>query len=212
MLFNFLLVLALIPVAVHSGDGLQSETFAQIHRRGLEMQKSLKSFRARFTETTTSSLLVRPIVAEGRIVGLPPARLVMRYESPEIKTVSIIDNRLVVVWPDRGEEEKLNITDTRKAINKYFSDASEKQLRNHFDIQVLSDPDHPGTYLVDMLPRRKQIKKGLEHLKLWLEQESLFMVRMLMVFPGGDSKLIELTDIELNIPLIEEELQKGRPD
>ncbi len=200
------MILALLPASflivstpsrsVEAQTSEPLESFAQIHRRGQAVIESFDSFRARFTETTTSSLLVNPIVARGTMVGNRPVRLLLRYESPENKTVLIDGNHLHVTWPDRGEEQKLNITDTQKAVEKYFTNASEKDLRGHFDIQVLSDPELPHTYLLDMVPRRKQIEQGLAHLQLWLERETLLMVRMQMDFPSGDTKLIELEDLE----------------
>jgi len=171
------------------------ESFAQIHRRCRALVESLKSFRANFTETTTSSLLVQPIVARGTMVGSKPIRLLLNYESPEKKTVLFDGNRFHMVWPDRGEEEELNITKPKKAIEKYITSASEEDLRGHFDIDVLVDPDFPHTYLIDMRPRSKLFKGGLARFQLWLERETLFMARVHIVFSSGDTKLIELDGV-----------------
>jgi len=190
-----LLITAPMPGSAEAQTTEPLESFAEIHRRGKAVMESFDSFRARFTETTTSDFLVQPIVARGTMIGYRPVRLELHYESPERKTVFIDGDRLLMTWPDRGEEQALNITDTQKTVERYFTRASEEDLRGHFDIQVLADPDLPQTYLIDMAPRRKQIQQGLAHLRLWLERKTLLMVRMQMDFPGGETKLIELEDI-----------------
>lgn len=199
-----LLVFLLFSAFSGAADDIPPEPFEALYERGRMMEKSLGSFRARFTETTTSTLLVEPIVARGTMVGARPIRLLIRYDSPEKKDILVDGNRLLVAWPETGEHHGFNIGRTQKAVDKYFTRASVKELRGHFDIEVLLDPEHPGTYRVDMSPKRKRIKKGLSRLQLWLNQESLIMERMLMTFPGGETKLIELEDIEVNVDIGED--------
>src|SRR5438046_2155139 len=45
------------------GSAQPNNLFAEIYKRGLDKQREMRSIRARFTETTTSTLLVKPIVA-----------------------------------------------------------------------------------------------------------------------------------------------------
>jgi hypothetical protein len=116
-------------------------------------------------------------------------------------TESNIGNRLAIIWPDRGESEVLDITQTMKRVDKYFTDADPKQLRRMFDVRAFADPDLAGTYQLDMVPKRKQIRQGLERLQLWIHRDSLTLVQMTMSFPGGDSDTIRLEDQELNAPL-----------
>jgi outer membrane lipoprotein-sorting protein len=52
-----------------------------------------------------------------------------------------------------------------------------------------------------MVPKRKQIRQGLERLELWIDTDRSLLVEMLMTFAGGDSKRIVLEDIEVNVPL-----------
>src|SRR5262245_46727287 len=75
----------LLTVAAQRSTPASGDLFAEIFQRGLAKQKSMKSIRASFTETTTSSLLVKPIVGKGTIVAAPPARVRMTYVEPEPK-------------------------------------------------------------------------------------------------------------------------------
>src|SRR5438132_3294024 len=86
LLGHILLLLAMVaPQATPARPA--GDLFAEIFQRGLVKQKTMKSIRATFTETTTSSLLVKPIVAKGTIVAAPPARVRMTYAEPEPKVI-----------------------------------------------------------------------------------------------------------------------------
>jgi outer membrane lipoprotein-sorting protein len=206
MLSHVLILLAIAapqaPPSRPSGD-----LFAQIFQRGLVKQKSMKSIRASFTETTISSLLVKPIVARGTIVAAPPARVRMAYTEPEPKTVVMDAGRLTVLWPRRNEREQMDIRETQKRIDQYFTSANVEELRKLFDIKAEQDATMRGADRIEMTPKRKQIKQGLEKLELWIDRETDMLVQMRMAFPGGDQKTIALEDIELNVPIGDDTFQ-----
>jgi outer membrane lipoprotein-sorting protein len=177
------------------------DLFDRLFDKTLATRRSIHSIRARFTETTISSLLDRPIVAHGTVIAAPPARVLMTYTDPERRLVSIDGKTLVVAWPDRRERETLDIAQTQKRIDQYFTGASVGQLRSMFDITAEPDTSLSHTDRVDMRPKRKQIKAGLERLRLWIDRETLLLVQMEMTFPGGDKKTIRLEDVVVNVPI-----------
>jgi outer membrane lipoprotein-sorting protein len=185
------------PVSAVSADDL----FTQIYKRGVVKQRSLKSIRARFTETTVSSLLVKPIVAHGTVVAASPARVRMTYTDPEPKTIAMDGQSLTVLWSDRNERERIDITAIQKRIDQYFTHASIDDLRGMFEITAEPDYSIPQADRIDMKPKRKQIKQGLERLELWIGRESEMLVQMRLTFPGGDQKTIALEDIAINVPV-----------
>ena len=63
---------------------------AAIYQRGIIKQRAMHSLQARITETTTSSLLVKPLVAHGTIAATMPANVVMTYTDPESKTITTV--------------------------------------------------------------------------------------------------------------------------
>ena len=187
--------------ATANGLGAADDLFDRLYARGQAQLSSMQSVRAQFTETTTSSLLTRPIVARGRLIAAQPSHLRMEYETPEPKIVVATAERLVVVWPRRGTREQLDITQIQKRVQQYFAHATAKQLKDQFTIRVFEDPQVRGTYQFDMRPKRKQIREGLEKLQLWLDESNLMLRQMRMTFPGGDDKLIALDDVEVNVPI-----------
>lgn len=177
------------------------DLFDEIFARGRPLQEKLQNIRGRFTETTVSSLLARPTVSKGTILAAKPPRLLLRYTSPEPKIIAMTGNRLVIVWPDRAESETIDITETMKRVNQYFTNADPGQLRRMFTVRAFPDNEVANTYQLDMVPKRKQIRQGLERLQLWLQRDTLLVVQMKMSFPGGDSDTIRIEDAEINVPL-----------
>ena len=177
------------------------DLFDEIHARVRVAEAKRQTIRARFTETTTSSLLVKPMVARGTLLGAKPARLLMQYTSPERKTILMDGNRLVIARPDRGESERIDITEIMKRVNHYFVDADPGQLRRSFTIRAFIDPDMGGSYRLDLVPKRKQIKQGVERLQIWIARDPLLLSQIRITFPGGDDTTFRIDDAELNVPL-----------
>ena len=178
-----------------------TDRFTEIYNRSLLKQKSVQSVRAKFTETTTSTLLTAPIVAHGIVVAAPPARVLMTYTDPEKKVLTLDGKMMVMSWPDRKERQAMNITDLQKRIDHYFTNASIKELRSMFDIVAKPETPQSRVDLIDMKPTRKQISQGLSRLELWIDRDKDVLTRMRLSFPGGDQKDIKLDAIEFNVPI-----------
>jgi outer membrane lipoprotein-sorting protein len=199
-----LLQLLAATALVASQAQAPKDLFDRLFVRTMEKRQSIHSIRARFTETTTSSLLQKPLVSHGTVIAAPPSRVLMTYTDPERRTVAIDSKSLVVVWPDRHEREKIDITQTQKRIDQYFTQATIGQLRSLFEISAQPDPVLGETDRVDMRPKRKQIKEGLDRLEIWIDRESLLLVQLQMTFPGGDMKTIRLDDVTVNVPVTDD--------
>jgi outer membrane lipoprotein-sorting protein len=177
------------------------DAFDQLFARTAAKRGDIHSIRARFTETTSSSLLERPVVSHGTVLAAPPARVLMTYTDPERRTVVIDGKSLLVTWPDRSERVTLDISTLQKRIDQYFTHARPEQLRSMFDISLTADDALRTADRIEMRPKRKQIKEGLEQLVLWIDRDSLLLVQLRMVFPGGDTKIIRLDEVVVNTPV-----------
>jgi outer membrane lipoprotein-sorting protein len=184
----------------------RGDLFDDIYARGKPLEQSIKTVRARFTEETTSSLLVKPLVAEGTLIVVRPSDIVLAYTKPERKTLRLDAGRLLFVWPDRGLRETRDIRESQARVQRYFVDKSPDELRRHFTITAADDKAHGGTWRVDMVPTRKQIQQGLSRLELWVKQDTMTLAAMRMTFPGGDTKTMTFSDVVLNQPVSPQEL------
>lgn len=172
--------------------------FDELYQRGQRANGGLKTLTARFTETTTSPLLTRPLVARGTLAVQRPSTVVLKYDVPETRTVLIDDKRLVLSWPGRDIHQTSNIGQIQSRIQKYFVDGDPDELRKSFDITVTDAEKRAGTDHVVLIPKRKQIREGLTLLDLWIDHSSLLLTAMRMTFAGGETKLMTLEDVVPN--------------
>lgn len=177
------------------------DAFDDLYRRGQSVNKTLKTLTARFTETTTSSLLTRPLVSHGVVAVERPSRVVLRYDDPEMRVVLIDGGQLTISWPARNIRQARDIGAAQRRVQKYFVDSSPAELRQHFDIETRETDNPARAYHLTMVPKRKQIQEGLTELDLWVDHSSQLLSAMRMTFPNGDTKLMEFEDVVPNAAL-----------
>jgi outer membrane lipoprotein-sorting protein len=177
------------------------DLFDRIYAEGQQKNGAMKTLTAAFTETTTSTLLTRPLVATGTVAVQRPAQIALRYTDPEIRRVLIDGARLTIDWPARQVHESRVIGASQQRIQKYFVDSSPDELRRHFEVTASETSDRPNTYLVTMVPTRRQIREGMSRLELWVSRRSLLMEAMRITFPNGDTKLMTFTDVRPDAPI-----------
>ncbi len=176
-------------------------SFDDLYAEGQRANASMKTLTARFTETTTSSLLTRPLVSHGQLAVERPTRVVLRYTDPELRVVLIDGNQMTLSWPSRNIRQVTDIGTAQGRVQKYFVNGTAEDLRRQFDIQPHDTSDRPNTYYVSMVPKRKQIREALVRLDLWVNQSSKLMESMKMTFANGDTKTMVFEDVVPNAPI-----------
>ncbi|MPZ17261.1 MAG: hypothetical protein GEV06_05030 [Luteitalea sp.] len=190
-------------VTVRAGTASQDpDLFDELFRKSEHVRTSLRTLTARVTETTTSSMLTRPLVEHGSVALVRPSRVRLTYTSPDERTIVIDGERLILTWPSRGVNETKDIGTAQRRIQRYFVDADPDELRSHFRIHAsitsAQRGESKGVYLVTMVPKRKQILQAITKLELWVDQRSFLPSGMRLTFPSGDTKLMTFEDVELN--------------
>src|SRR5688500_12655286 len=94
-------VACLVLVTVHPPTTTAVDCFDYIYARRKPLESSLKTLTARFTETSQSPLLAKPLVARGTLAVVRPSRVALLYSEPDARTVIIDAGKLRVVWPSR---------------------------------------------------------------------------------------------------------------
>jgi outer membrane lipoprotein-sorting protein len=174
------------------------DLFDDIYARSRGVEASLKTVTARFTETTTSSMLSRPVVSRGTLAVVRPDRVVLRYAEPEPHVVLIDGGEMTFAWPSRAIMQKSDIGAVRKRIDKYFVDKNPDELRRTFTIAAVTAADPANTWHITMTPRRSQISQGLAGLHLWIDRTSMLLAAMRMDFPNGETKLMAFENVQVN--------------
>jgi outer membrane lipoprotein-sorting protein len=193
------------PAAVRPATAVPSvlttppaESFDRLYEQGQRANASIRTLTARFTETTTSSLLVRPLVARGTLAVERPSRVVLRYTEPESRVVLIDNNKMTMSWPSY---QVMDIGSAMGRVQRYFVDGSAADLRRQFDIDDSQAGEKPGLYRVVMVPKQKRIREALSRLELSVTRETMLLASMRMTFANGDTKTMALDNVTPNAPL-----------
>ena len=193
-------ILSLVVAGIGPGLLADADLFDDLYRRGQTQNGDLRTFTASFIETTTSSLLTRPLNARGTVAVERPARVALKYIEPDDRVVIIDGHRMTLSWPSRGIRQTRDIGASQRRVQKYFVNSSPDELRRHFQVTAREAGDRPG-YLVTLIPTRKQIREGLTRLELWIDPATLLLTAMRMTFPNGDGKLMTFSDVKVNPPI-----------
>jgi len=190
-----------IAVGAVAHAAAPADLFDEIYKKGQPLDATIKTIRAKFTETTTSSLLKEPLVAEGTLLAVRPSDILLTYTKPERKLLRIDAKTLLFIWPDKKLRQTSDIHESQARVQKYFVDKSPDELRRHFAITAAVDPAKPGTWRIDMVPKRKQIQQGVSRIQLWISEKSSMLSTMVLTFASGDTKTMTFTDVEVNPPI-----------
>lgn len=194
-----LLLLALLAARpLPTAGGPPRDLFDEIYAKSRGIEASMKTVTARFTETTTTALLTKPLVSHGVLAVVRPDRIVLRYADPEPHVVLIDGAQMTFAWPSRAIAQRSDIGAARKRIDKYFVDKSPAELRRTFKITTVTATDPANTWHITMQPTRSQISQGLSRLHLWIDRTSLLLAAMRLDFPNGDTKLMAFEDVQVN--------------
>ena len=194
----FLAVITTAQSPQTSSDRSRRESFDDLYRRGHQTSAGIQTLTANFTETSTSSLLARPLVARGTLALQRPARVVMRFIDPEQRVILIDGDRMTTSWPARKLREVSNISSAQGRVQKYIAAKSADELRRQFDVEQREASERPRTFEVTLLPKRKQIRDTMTRLDLWIGSSSFLLDGIRMTFANGDTKTIVFEDVVLN--------------
>jgi outer membrane lipoprotein-sorting protein len=199
-----LLFSTLLPAGslAQSGSPSTGASFDELYRRGYQTAVGVKTLTARFTETTTSSLLTRPLVTRGTLAVERPSRVVLRFSDPEPRVIVIDGDRMTTTWPSRNLHQVSNVASSQKRIQKYLATDSTAELRSQFEINLRDGGgERPGNYEITLIPKRRQIRDTLTRLELWVERTSFLLSAIRMTFATGDTKTMAFEDVGLNVTL-----------
>ncbi len=198
---GFVVAALLLAIAAVTTAQAPPGSFDESYRRAQQANAALKTLTGRFTETTTSALLTRPLMAHGTLAVQRPSRVILRYTDPEPRVVLIDGDRMTLVWPSRQLRQESDIRRAQSRVQRYFVGGSAEELRREFDIEQRAVSERPGTTEVRLRPKRKQIREALTILDLWVNPSTALLAAMRMTFANGDTKTMVFADVVANTPL-----------
>jgi outer membrane lipoprotein-sorting protein len=181
--------------------GPRPDSFDDLYLRGQRANAAIKTLTAHFTESSTSSLLTRPIVSHGRLAIERPSRVVLRYTEPEQRVIVIDGNKMTLSWPSHNVRQVTDVGTAQGRVQKYFVNGTAADLRAQFEIEEHETSDRPGTDHLTLIPKRKQIRETLARLDLWVTRSTLLLDAMRMTFANGDTKMMSFDEVVPNAAL-----------
>ena len=171
--FCTLLVLLIFPgVLAAQSDDLVSRIWEGVQ----QAQKKYTSSCGTFTETRTSSLMVKPLVLRGKFCSEGTTRFSLDYFEPSSMRIRFNENYLNVTTG--GKTEVMEIGKSVRRAQSYFGrDTSLGNLKKNFTITAQEDS---RDYQMKLVPRTDTFRRRLNYLVVKLDKQE-FTLRSLEV-------------------------------
>jgi len=165
-----------------------------------EVQDSIRTLTAEFTETTKSTLLKEPIVAKGKVFLTKPHSVRWEYSIPEEMQFVISEDRYTGYFPKRKQAEKRDIHRWREQLFRFLGlGQASAELAKFYNISVESqDGDMEGTYLLVLDPKKKRVRKRMDAVHFWIDDTSYLPVRVEYSSKSGNSRIIVFDRMDVN--------------
>jgi outer membrane lipoprotein-sorting protein len=201
---------ALVAVALFLPGARAAESspsLAEVLRRFDAVQAKLETLSAEFSETTRSPLLKDPIVSRGRFFLTKPSSVLWEYSSPESMRFVIARDEYIGLFPERKRAERRDLKRWSEQVFRFFGlGQSSQELSKYYDLR-LGEPgaDVKGTYQIVLEPKKRRIKRNVDHVKLWVDAGSLLPAVVEYRGKDGNLRTIRFSDTRLN-PVLSESL------
>lgn len=164
----------------------------------VEHQRALKSLRAHFRQEKSSSLLLKPVIAEGEFLFQAPESVRWNYESPEKMVVCFSGSTLVTFRPEEKELDELEISRKNRRFLKVLAGTLPlDELKSQFEIS-LKDSGLPEAYRLGLVPTHHSLARKLKSLELEIDRKLFLPVRLRSEEADGDVTLFVFTKLELD--------------
>lgn len=165
-------------------------------------QSKVDTLQAPFTLTMRRSMLKTPTVTKGTLYLQGSDFAHFSFAPPEDLVLHLTPKELISYSPGSKEAEFMKIG-TIKNANRKFMGLGQKLsfLGEYFQIGLGQSKDVAGTYFLMLTPRTLGMKKRMQSLYIWVDQESNLPRQLQWVERSGDSWQLELGVLQVNQPL-----------
>jgi len=164
------------------------------------VQDSIHTLSAEFVETTENKLLKQPLSASGTFYLTKPASVMWEYKSPEEMRFVIDKDLYVGYFPTRKKVEKRDVHRWSEQIFRFFGlGQGSAELKKFYEIRT-EDPgsDMKGSYLLVLDPVKRRVKKRVEEVRMWVDDQTLLPVRVQYLGKDGYTRVIRFRNLKLN--------------
>ncbi len=187
-------VLILAGLAQVAGLGVASETPPLTLGALLERFKQMPGLEARFREEKRIALLATPLISEGVLYFVPPARLARHTLAPE-KSSILIDGRTLSFGDEQGREEV--DLDANPAVRDYVDsfrlilDGDREALVEKWRIKVSGQAE---SWEITLQPMSEPVKKSIR--EMILRGKGSVIQWMKIVETTGDETVTSFSQVD----------------
>ena len=163
-----------------------------------DRQRELRSMRARFTQTKSSSMLLEETESTGELSYLAPDLVRWDFSRPDSMVIVVSQDMVTTFHPDVGRAQRVKISQNhRKLVGVFAGTQSLDELKAHFRI-TLSDAGGSEPYRLTLNPIHRAVKKRLQHVLIEVDRALLLPVVVEYHETDGDNTRYEFSGMELN--------------
>lgn len=193
-LLNILMLVSVM--AMLSWGNTHAQTSDEIIQKVIDAGRSMGTMKCTFTQTFTSPMLENPSVSKGKILYFSDSKLKIEYTEPEVYSIRLLDGKVILSGKDGDNELGLianriarGITTMMMGLMKGDELADKKAFTNKARLE-------DGKWVIDMTPRRADLKRMFSRVVLVFNPETLLLISMDMLQEDGGSSLIAIDNVE----------------
>ncbi len=180
-----------------------------------ENQQKIQTVTADFRQRQETGIMQKPLVSSGIIKFKRPDRIHWIYLKPEAQEIAIDSRQLAIYKSGSPVVEQYSLARSQRAaqvlaplmaiFQKTFSN-----LREEYSF-FLEEARPKGLCHFRLYPKEMKIRNFLSRVELWVDKNTGAILRFKMVEVSGDRLTIEFKNLQINPPLIDDDLKIKTP-
>lgn len=161
-------------------------------------------------EDTVQSGTVRMRKASKEVAGW------IDYKEPDAKTILLKNRQVQIFYP---KIKTVQIYDLGKRGDQLYQflllgfGTTADELRKNYEIRAAGSDTVQGrkTTRLELIPKAKEAKDYLTRIELWIPEDSPYPLQEKLHHKSGDYTLISYTDLQINPPLADKDMELQLP-
>jgi outer membrane lipoprotein carrier protein len=176
-----------------------------------ENRGKIETYSGKFVQKRTLDLFGETRISTGNLLYKAPQKMIWKYETPDIMQMRVAREAVSFYFPDLEQIEIYPSNGNTGDSGFFFAfEATGDDLKKSFEITV-SDGKNK-TRRIDLLPKSGALSSQLAAITLLLDESNYLPREILIREKMGDSTTIELSDIKVNEPIADDEMEFNAPE
>jgi len=173
-------------------------------------QQKIETLTAIFSQKRETSLAKDPLISQGVVKFKRPARIHFLYSKPESMEMALDGKAVWIYYPGQSQAEKYSL-DRNQRMARYLEPVTgifQKTFAQVTESYTVAYQGLEGdrTYRFRLQPRDEKVQKFLSRVDLWIDRASGAILKFEMMEAGKDRLTLEFKDLQINLPLADDDL------